>query len=84
MEFEKLNHHSKRAAKCLAKHERSKKEMKKQKDKKWRRINKYTCQKCGKGRSSLKWARAKSRICTKCGHTEVNENQPSLFEKGNE
>jgi len=46
---------------------------------KWRRINPYICDKCGKPRYSFIFTRAKERICRSCARNQVPENQQSLF-----
>ena len=47
--------------------------------KKWRRINPYICDKCGKPRYSFIFIRAKEKICRSCARNQVPENQQSLF-----
>lgn len=46
---------------------------------KWRRINPYICDKCGKPRYSFIFTRAKERICRSCARNQVPDNQQSLF-----
>lgn len=48
-------------------------------EKKWRRINPYICDKCGKPRYSFIFTRAKEKICRSCARNIVPENQQSLF-----
>jgi len=48
---------------------------------KWRRINPYVCEKCGKHRSSYIFDRAKEKICCVCAKNIVPDNQPSLFKE---
>lgn len=47
---------------------------------KWRRINPYICDKCGKPRYSFIFTRAKEKICRSCARNQVPENQQSLFD----
>jgi hypothetical protein len=49
-------------------------------NKKWRRINRYTCRGCGKTRYSFKYRRAHDGLCTKCRRDLLPEGQESLFD----
>lgn len=51
---------------------------------KWRRINPYICDKCGKPRYSFIFTRAKEKVCRSCARNQVPENQQSLFEAIND
>lgn len=51
---------------------------------KWRRINPYTCSRCGKPRYSFIFGRAKEKICRTCVRGQVAENQQSLFDLDHE
>jgi predicted Zn-ribbon and HTH transcriptional regulator len=49
--------------------------------KKWRRINPYTCKKCGRRRLSFYFGRAKTKLCQKCRREIIDENQLKLFDE---
>jgi hypothetical protein len=46
--------------------------------KKWRRINPYICEHCGKKRMSLKYDRAAGKTCTACKRKQPPKDQAAL------